>query len=143
MENKLTVEVSLFQEIVGVVHVAGELTVFVEEFDLLYKEVVAYNKMGIYRFVLDLNDLTYIDSSGVGIIMRLATTAMKQGTTICLICEQPQVLKILAVSNIDKMVHFVKTLDEGMEYYKTRDNININVNVKNSKKHPKNAVPKP
>lgn len=127
MDNKLNVQVSLFQEIVGVVHVAGELTVFVEEFDLLYKEVVAYNKMGIFRFVIDLNELSYIDSSGVGIIMRLATTAMKQGSTICVVCEQPQVLKILAVSNVDKMVHFVKNVDEGLEYYKTRDGININL----------------
>lgn len=132
MESKLNVQVSLFQEIVGVVHVTGELTVFVEEFDLLYKEVVAYNKMGIFRFVLDLNDLSYIDSSGVGIIMRLATTAMKQGSTVCVVCEQPQVLKILAVSNVDKMVHFVKSVDEGLEYYKTRDGININ--LKNAKK---------
>jgi anti-sigma B factor antagonist len=128
----LNVQVSLFQEIVGVVHVTGELTVFVEEFDLLYKEVVAYNKMGIFRFVLDLNDLSYIDSSGVGIIMRLATTAMKQGSTVCVVCEQPQVLKILAVSNVDKMVHFVKSVEEGLEYYKTRDGININ--LKNAKK---------
>lgn len=127
MDNKLNVQVSLFQEIVGVVRVSGELTVFVEEFDLLYKEVVAYNKMGIFRFVMDLNELSYIDSSGVGIIMRLATTAMKQGSTICLVCEQPQVLKILAVSNVDKMVHFVKNVDEGLEYYKTRDGININL----------------
>lgn len=132
MESKLNVQVSLFQEIVGVVHVTGELTVFVEEFDLLYKEVVAYNKMGIFRFVLDLNDLSYIDSSGVGIIMRLATTAMKQGSTVCVVCEQPQVLKILAVSNVDKMVHFVKSVEEGLEYYKTRDGININ--LKNAKK---------
>ncbi len=133
MESKLNVQVSLVQDIIGVIRVSGELTVFVEEFDLLYKEVVAYNKMGIFRFVIDLNTLTYIDSSGVGIIMRLATNAMKQSSVICVICEQPQVLKILAVSNVDKMVRFVKTIEEGIDHYREKDGITVKISKKTLK----------
>lgn len=117
MESKLHVQVRLFQDQVALVQVSGELTVFVEEFDLFHRELLAYTRMGIYRFILDLNALTYIDSSGIGIVMRLATNASKQASEICLICDQPQVLKILAVSNVDKIVHFVQTPQEGLEFY--------------------------
>jgi anti-anti-sigma factor len=117
VENKLVVKVNIYRDIVGIITVSGEMTVFVEEFDLFYKEVIAYTRLEIYRFILDLNTLSYIDSSGIGVIMRLATNASKQNSKICVICDHPQILKIFTVSNIDKIVHFVRNIDEGLAYY--------------------------
>ncbi len=123
MDGKLTIKVSFYNDIIAIVNMCGELTVFVQEYDLLFKELLAYIKMGIYRYILDLNGLSYIDSSGIGVIMRLATSASKHASVICMICEQPQILKILSISNVDKIVHFVKTVEEGISYYKTRDHL--------------------
>ena len=117
MDVKLNVKVALVQDKVGIVTIAGELSVFIQEFDLLYKEVMAYTKMGIYRFILDFTKVTYIDSSGIGILMRLATNASKQSSMICVICDHPQILKIMAVSNVDKIVRYVPSVDDGLNYY--------------------------
>lgn len=117
MDEKLNIKVSFYKDIICIISISGELTVFVEEFDLLHKEVLAYIKMGIYRFILDLSSLTYIDSSGIGIIIRLAAVASKYSSKICIICEQPQIKKILAISNVDKIVKFVSNVQEGISFY--------------------------
>jgi anti-sigma B factor antagonist len=118
LDNKLKVRVSFYQDSIGIVTAEGELNVFIDDSDLFYREMRAYIKMGLYRFILDLNYLTYIDSSGVSIIMQLVSNAIKKSSSICLICDNPQILKILGVSSVDKFVHFVRSVEEGIEYYK-------------------------
>ena len=102
----------------GVITINGELSIFVQEFDLLYKELTAYIKMGLYQYVLDLNQVSYIDSSGIGMVIKLATNASKFNTQICILCDQPQVRKALTISNVDKIVHYIKSVKEGSDYYK-------------------------
>ena len=117
MENKLKVKVSLIDDKICVLTIFGELTIFSNDFDLFVKEVNAYMKMGIFRFILDLTNLNYIDSSGIGVIIRLATNASKHNTKIITICNNAQVLRIFSVSNIDKILKFVKSVNEGLEFY--------------------------
>lgn len=74
--------------------------------------------MGLYRFILDLRGVTYLDSSGLGIVIRLATHAFKQNSKICLLYDSPQVEKLLFVSNIDKIVHLVSSLEEGYAFFR-------------------------
>jgi len=117
LETKLEVKINIIQDIVAEIIVKGDLTVFIQEFELLNKELLAYTKLGVYRFILNLNECNYIDSSGIGLIMRLAANASKQSSLICMICDRPPILKILAVSNIDKILHFVSDSAEGLKYY--------------------------
>jgi anti-sigma B factor antagonist len=123
LDGKLNIKVSFYKETIAIVNISGEFTVFVQEFELLYKELLAYIKIGVFRFILNLNSLSYIDSSGIGVIMRLATNASKHTSLVCVICDQPQILKILGISNVDKIVHFVGSADEGISYYRAKDNL--------------------
>jgi len=95
--------------------VSGELTVFVEEFDF-FTGMVATIKWHLPLRPGPQRPLVH-HSSGVGIIMRPGTTAMKQGPRLRRLRTAPGP-EILAVSNVDKMVAFVKNVDEGLEYYK-------------------------
>ena len=119
MDGRLGIKVDINKDKIAIVKIAGEFTVFYQDFDLLYKELIAYTKIGIFRFILNLDGLSYIDSSGIGVILRLATAASKQSLKICVICEQPQILKILGISNVDKIVQFVKDIEEGINYYQS------------------------
>jgi anti-anti-sigma factor len=123
LDGKLDIKVSFYKDMICIVKISGEFTVFIEEFDILYKELMAYTKMGIYQFIINMNDLSYIDSSGIGVIMRLATYASKHTSLICAICDQPQILKILSISKVDNILHFVKTVEEGISYYETRNDL--------------------
>jgi anti-anti-sigma factor len=115
----LKVKISIINDTIVVVKVKGELSIFDEEFDLFAKEVVAYSKMGIYRFVMDLDEVTYIDSSGVGVVIRLATSAMKMDSKVCVICSSPAVRRVFVVSNVDRILKFVETVDEGMKFFES------------------------
>ena len=114
----MTVKINIIDDVLTIVSMQGEVSVFDEDFELLSKELVAYIKMGIFRYIVDLSKVTYIDSSGVGLLIRLATTAMKKETQSCVICDQPSVLRVLTVSNVDRIMKFVKSVDEGIEFYK-------------------------
>ena len=112
----MKVSITIVDDRIINVKMKGELSIFDEEFDLFAKEVIAYSKMGIYRYLLDMDEVTYIDSSGVGVIIRLGTNAMKNKMKVCVICHQPSVKRVFVVSNVDRILKFVDNVEEGMEY---------------------------
>ena len=112
----LRVKVSMTEDEIVLIKVDGELTIFTEEYEMLYKEIGAYIKMGLYRFVVDLRGVTYLDSSGLGLIIRMATHAFKQNSRVCVLYDSPQVEKLFYVSNIDKIVQVVSSVEEGYQF---------------------------
>lgn len=117
MDNKLKIKVSFYKDHIAIIELSGELTVFTDEFDLLNKEIMAYIKMGVYRFIVNLDNLKYIDSSGVGLLMRMGSVAAKNKTKLCIICEQPNILKVLSISKVDVFFNHVKSLSEGIAFF--------------------------
>ncbi len=115
----LKVKVSISEDDVVLIRIDGELTIFTEEYDMLHKEIGAYIKMGLYKFIVDLRGVTYLDSSGLGLIIRLATHAFKQDSRVCLVYESPSVEKLLFVSNIDKIVQIVSSVEEGYQFFRS------------------------
>lgn len=114
----LRVKVNISDDDIVLIKIEGELSVFTEEYDMLHKEIAAYIKMGLYRFIIDVKGVTYVDSSGLGLIIRLATHAFKQDSRICLLYDSPQVERVLYVSNIDKIVHIVPTVEEAYQFFR-------------------------
>ncbi len=122
MENRLNIKVSFYGDTIGIINISGDLNSLTEDSELFFREVKAYIKMGIYRYILDLNNLTYIDSSGISIIMQLISNSLKNKSSICVMCNVPHILRILTISNIDKFVHFVTSIEEGIDYYQLNNN---------------------
>lgn len=116
-EVSVDVKINILDDELAVVTITGEVSVFDDDFNLLSKELMAYAKMGIYRFIIDIDRVNYIDSSGVGLIIRLATAAMKKDTMVCVICGQPNVLRVFAVSNVERIIKFVKSESEAVQYF--------------------------
>ena len=55
------------------------------------------------RFVIDLSKTTFMDSSAMGMLLLLREFTGKNGENIELCNCRPEVRKILAISNLDKM----------------------------------------
>jgi anti-sigma B factor antagonist len=53
-------------------------------------------------FILDLNNIHYIDSTGLGTIAHAAHTLQNQGGKLYIICTKPQVIKIFEVSGLQE-----------------------------------------
>ena len=58
-------------------------------------------KKGQKKIVLDLTDVTYVDSSGVGQLVGALTTARNQGGNVKLLAPTKQVLQLLKIVKLD------------------------------------------
>ncbi|MGC8765968.1 MAG: STAS domain-containing protein [Brevinematia bacterium] len=117
MDTKLNVKVSFYKDEIAIIDISGELTVFTDEFDILYKEIVAYLKMGIYKFIFNMQNLKYIDSSGIGLLMRVASISARKNTKICVLCDQPNILKVLSISKVDVFFQHIRSIEEGISIF--------------------------
>lgn len=112
----MKVKIAIIDDTIVIAKIEGKFCIFDDEFDLFAKEMVAYTKMGVYQFLLDLKKVSYIDSSGVGLMIRLATNALKKGIRLSVVSDDPNVNRVLIVSNIDRIIRFADSIESGIHY---------------------------
>lgn len=57
------------------------------------------------RIVIDLEDLSYLDSSGLGILIGLKVSALSQGYCFLQLANmQPRVLELLRIAGLEKLL---------------------------------------
>ena len=59
---------------------------------------------GQKRILLNLKDVKYIDSSGVGDLVRSVTSLRRQGGDLKLLSPAPMVLEVLRITRLDRML---------------------------------------
>ncbi len=59
---------------------------------------------GEKRFVVDLNETEYMDSSAMGMLLRLRDHSTKDGGRVALINANESVLEILKIANFNKLL---------------------------------------
>ena len=59
---------------------------------------------GQKRILLNLKDVKYIDSSGVGDLVRSVTSLRRQGGDLKLLNPAPMVLEVLRITRLDRML---------------------------------------
>jgi anti-sigma B factor antagonist len=94
--NRLTIEIERSPE-VATIHCRGELVAGVT--DLLYREVRPLMP-NTPRIVLDFKELTYVDSSGLGILVRLYASAKTAKCDLQLANVSGRILQILGLTNL-------------------------------------------
>jgi anti-sigma B factor antagonist len=57
---------------------------------------------------VDLSHVTFVDSTGIGFIVRLHATAMARGGTVCLVRPPASCRRVLQVTAVDQMVTIVE-----------------------------------
>jgi len=61
-------------------------------------------KKGQRKILLNLKDAKYIDSSGVGDVVRAFTTLRRQGGELKLLSPAPTVVEVLRITHLDKVL---------------------------------------
>ena len=61
-------------------------------------------KKGQKRILLNLNDVRYIDSSGIGDLVRSVTSLRREGGDLKLLSPSPMVLEVLRITRLDKIL---------------------------------------
>ncbi|MGM0607279.1 MAG: ATP-binding protein [Candidatus Muiribacteriota bacterium] len=65
--------------------------------------------------IFDISDTTYIDSSGISIILKFRKRLNLISKQLFLICENPRIEKVFKVSKIDKIINIKKNINEVFE----------------------------
>lgn len=74
-----------------------------------------YNENNMLNIVLDLNELTFMDSSGIGLIMgRYRNTLDKKGELL-IVCENETIKRILDMSGLFKIIKLYPSFDAAIK----------------------------
>ena len=64
--------------------------------------------------IIDMNQVTFIDSAGLGALVGAARRAAANGASLYAVCERPQPRKLLWLTGVDRRIPLVTSLDAAL-----------------------------
>ena len=61
--------------------------------------------------IVDLNRVTFIDSTGLGVLIAAARRAAGRGASVHAVCSRPQTRKLLWLTGVDRRIPLTATVD--------------------------------
>ena len=86
---------------VTVVEVGGEVDVYTAP--RLREAVVTAIDSGNTRLVIDVENVEFLDSTGVGVLVGALKKVRSASGTLDIVCTQPRLLKIFGITGLDKV----------------------------------------
>jgi anti-sigma B factor antagonist len=84
-----------------VVEVGGEVDVYTAP--RLREAVVTAIDSGNTRLVIDVENVEFLDSTGVGVLVGALKKVRSASGTLDIVCTQPRLLKIFGITGLDKV----------------------------------------
>jgi len=81
----------------------------------LKSEIVVLNTEGVKNIILDLTDVTFIDSSGLSSVLIGNRMCKNVGGTFILTQIQDNVAKLLQISQLDNILRIIPTVQEAVD----------------------------
>jgi anti-sigma B factor antagonist len=72
---------------------------------------------GVHRLVVDLARVGYIDSSGLGALVKVLKKARSAGGDVRLVGPGPDVRKVLELTRLDRIFEISRTTDDAVRQY--------------------------
>ncbi|NNM47100.1 anti-sigma factor antagonist [Knoellia koreensis] len=93
-----------------VVHVAGEIDVYTAPLlrEVLDKQIAA----GRTDLVVDLEQVTFMDSTGLGVLVGRLKLVRGQNGSLRIVSAQDRILKVFKITGLDKVFHIFPTVEE-------------------------------
>lgn len=95
-----------------VVAAAGELDVHTAP--ALQSELDPRSQQPNAALVVDLSDVGFIDSTGLGVLVTTLKHVRESGGSLDVVVTSPRVLKVLALTGLDVVIPLHETLDEAV-----------------------------
>ena len=95
-----------------VARVSGELDVSTAP--RLREELVALFAAGRRYVVLDLSDLDFLDSTGLGVIVGVLKRARTLGGDLLLVCPKPSIRRVFEITGLDRTMPLSDTVDAAL-----------------------------
>ncbi len=68
-----------------------------------------------HRLVADLSRVSFIDAAGLRVLARAAGQAAAQGTSLHVVCDRPQILRLFQFTGLDRRARMARTLAEALQ----------------------------
>ncbi len=93
-----------------VVILSGKVDIF--SVSPLRKELTDHINDGSHSVAFDLRGLSYMDSSGIGLLAAMQRKCKAIGADFSLVTVPPDILNVLRVCDLDKFFHIVNKLED-------------------------------
>jgi len=77
---------------------------------------VELQKLNYPNIIVDLNKITYIDTSGLGFIANIKRQLSKHGSDVVIVCKNDYILQLITLTKLDSLIKLVGDLDEAAKY---------------------------
>lgn len=67
------------------------------------------------RVVVDLSGVTFLDSSGLGVLIKALKRVKDTGGSLVLVITEPRILKVFTITGLDKVLTIVSTVDAALD----------------------------
>lgn len=95
----MTTEIETTPTGIAIVHLAGEMDLYSSND---FKNQIAQTwATGVRRLVVDLSNLEYLDSSGVGTLLHIYSASQKRGTVVMFAGARGIVMKVIELTRLD------------------------------------------
>lgn len=95
-----------------VVKVTGEIDVYTAP--ALREELQAHQEAGAADLVVDLTEVPFMDSTGLGVLVGSLKRARTTGGSLRLVIDQEKVLKVFRITALTQVFEIYPTLDEAL-----------------------------
>ena len=113
---QLKVETRTPREGVAVIALDGEVDVYTSP--RLKQEMVDLLNRGQVHLVVDLNEVEYLDSTGLGVLIGGLKRAREREGDLRLICENMRILRIFEITGLTKIFEIDKDEEEALSRLK-------------------------
>jgi anti-sigma B factor antagonist len=95
-----------------VVYVGGEIDVYTAP--MLREHLDEHISEGRNHLVVDLQDVPFMDSTGLGVLVgRLKLVRVNDGS-LSLVCSSERILKVFSITGLDKVFQIYASLDDAL-----------------------------
>lgn len=97
---------------VTVVHVGGEIDAYTAP--VLRERLDEHISAGRHHLVVDLDDVSFMDSTGLGVLVgRLKLVRVNSGSLL-LVCSSERIMKVFSITGLDKVFNVFVSVDDAL-----------------------------
>jgi len=97
---------------VTVVHVGGEIDVYTAP--VLRERLDEHISAGRHHLVVDLEDVSFMDSTGLGVLVGRLKLVRAHNGTLRLVCSSERILKVFSITGLDKVFQISASVDDAL-----------------------------
>lgn len=100
-------------EAVGFIRLNGEVDVY--SAPRLRNAMLEHIDAGRPSLIVELSEVTYLDSSGLGVLVAGLKRAKEHEGQVYIIAPMPRIMRVLEITGLDKVFTITATVDEALQ----------------------------